>query len=147
MKITLCGSIAFYNEMLTIKKQLEQLKHEVELPPIEVKDEKGKMIPVKEYYEKRKTETNDSSWVWDRKMEAMKIHFEKIARSDAILVLNHTKNDIPNYVGANTLLEMGIALSLNKKIFLLKDIPDISYKEEILGMKPTIIREDLNKIQ
>ncbi len=147
MNITICGSIAFYDEMLDIKKNLENLGHKVKLPLSEVKDEKGNMIPVKEYYAKRKAEINDTSWIWDRKEEAMRLHFQKIEWSDAILILNHNKNNIPNYVGANTLLEMGLAFHLNKKLFLLNDIPEISYKEEILGMKPTVISQDLTKIK
>ena len=146
MKITLCGSIAFYDQMLTIKQQLEEKGHQVKLPPIEVKNETGKMISVKEYYQLRKTETNEKSWIWDRKKEAMKMHFDKVAWSDAVLVTNYPKNDIQGYIGANTLLEMGLALHLNKKIFLLKELPEISYKEEILGMKPVIINDDLGKI-
>ena len=47
MNITICGSIAFYDEMLDAKKKLEQLGHRVKLPPFEVKDENGNMIPVK----------------------------------------------------------------------------------------------------
>ncbi len=146
MKLTICGSIAFYDQMQEIKKKLEEKGHEVKLPPVEVKDETGKMIPVKEYYQKRKTETNNNSWVWRRMSEAMKNHFDKVEWSDAILVLNHTKNNIPNYIGANTLIEMGLAFYLHKKIFLLKDIPEIAYKEEILATRPTIINENLNKI-
>jgi len=33
MKITICGSIAFYKEMEEVKEQLEKLGHEVKLPP------------------------------------------------------------------------------------------------------------------
>ena len=147
MNITICGSIAFYDEMLDIKKKLEQLGHQVKLPLSEVKDENGNMIPVKEYYTKRKADTNNTGWIWDRKEEVMRLHFQKIEWSDAVLILNHNKNNIPNYVGANTLLEMGLAFHLNKKLFLLNDIPEISYKEEILGMKPTVISQDLTKIK
>ena len=147
MNITICGSIAFYDEMLHIKKDLEHLGHKVKLPPFEVKDKNGNMISVKEYYTKRKAETNDTSWIWDRKEEAMRLHFQKIEWSDAILILNYDKNSILNYVGANTLLEMGLAFHLNKKLFLLNNIPEISYKEEILGMKPTVISQDLTKIK
>lgn len=146
MKITLCGSIAFYDEMLDVKNQLENLGHEIKLPPFEIKDENGNMIPVKEYYARRKAETDDTSWVWEAKKEAMKMHFEKVEWSDAVLILNYDKNDIANYVGANTLLEMGLAFHLNKRVFLLNDIPEISYKEEILGMKPEIINRDLTRI-
>lgn len=146
MKITLCGSIAFYDQMLDIKEKLEQLNHEVKLPPFEIEDEEGNKVPIKEYYKKRKTETDDTSWVWDKKEEAMKKHFQKVSWSDAVLILNYDKNNISSYIGANTLLEMGLAFHLNKKLFLLNDIPEIDYKEEILGMKPTVINKDLTKI-
>ncbi|MDA1038233.1 MAG: hypothetical protein O2877_00915 [bacterium] len=147
MNITICGSIAFYDEMIDVKKQLEQLGHEVKLPPFEVKDENGNMIPVKEYYSRRKSETDDTSWIWDRKEEAMRMHFQKVEWGDAVLILNFDKNAVSNYVGANTLLEMGLAFHLNKKVFLLNDVPDMSYKEEILGMKPIIINNDLTRIE
>ena len=147
MNITICGSIAFYDKMLDIKKELEQLGHQVKLPPFEVKNENGNMIPVKEYYSKRKAETNNNSWIWNRKEEAMRLHFQKVEWSDAVLILNYAKNNILNYIGANTLLEMGLAFYLNKKLFLLNNIPKISYKEEILGMKPVIINNDLRKIK
>jgi hypothetical protein len=147
MKITISGSIAFYDEMLDTKKKLEKLGHKVKLPPIEVEDEHGNLISVKEYYAKRKAETDDTSWIWDKKGEAMRAHFWKIAWSDAVLILNYDKNNIKNYIGANTLIEMGLAFHLNKELFLLNDIPEISYKEEILGMKPIVIRQELEKIK
>lgn len=147
MKITICGSIAFFDEMDKIKNELEKLNYDVRLPPYEIEDENGNLIPVKEYYEKRKSENDDESWIWDRKEEAIKNHFNKIEWSDAIIVLNYDKNDIANYIGANTLIEMGLALHLGKKIFLLNNIPEISYKEEILGMKPIVINGDLSLIK
>ncbi len=147
MKITICGSIAFYDKMLDVKKKLEQLGHQVKLPLIEIKDGNGKMVPIKEYYFQRKTETDDTSWIWNRKEEAMRRHFQKVELSDAVLILNYDKSNIPNYIGANTLLEMGLAFHLRKPIFLLNDIPEINYKEEILGMKPIVINHDLKKIR
>ena len=146
MKITLCGSIAFYDEMQKTKEKLEKLGHEVGIPPSEVKDGDGRTIPVKQYYEIRKGGTDKDDWIWDRKEEEMKKHFDKVVWSDAILVLNYTKNNIAGYIGANTLLEMGLAFYLNKKIYLLNPIPKISYKEEILGVKPILINGDLSKI-
>lgn len=147
MKITICGSIAFYDEMEEIKRKLEALGHEVKLPPNQVKNEQGQMMPVKEYYELRKTYPENTSWVWDRKKEAIQAHFEKVNWAEAIIVLNYDKKGIPNYIGSNTLMEMGLALHLNKKIFLLNPIPEISSKEEILGMKPIIIKGDLSLIK
>jgi len=146
MKITICGSIAFYDKMLEIKRELEELKHEVDLPPFEIKDDKGRMIPVLEYYRIRKSETSDNSWVWDEKERAIKNHFDKIVWADVILIVNYDKNSISGYIGGNTFLEMGIAFFLKKKIFLLNSIPEVSYKEEILGMKPIVINNNLNEI-
>ncbi len=146
MKITICGSIAFYKEMEEAKEQLEKLGHEVKLPPSRFIDGNGQPISALQYYEIRKASSDNEGWVWNTKEEAMRRHFDKIAWSDAILVLNYAKNNIQGYVGGNTLMEAGLALFLKKKIYLLNSIPEISYKEEILGMKPVVINGDLNKI-
>lgn len=146
MKITICGSIAFLNEMIDIKKQLEGLGHTVEMPPVEVEDGNGNLISAIEYYKIRRNPNCNENWVWERKEWAMKKHFDKVASSDAILVLNYDKNNINGYVGANTFLEMGLAFHLGKNIYMLNPIPEISYKEEILGMKPIVINNDLVKI-
>lgn len=147
MKITICGSIAFFDEMASTKKKLEELGHEVDLPPAIIKNDKGEEIDVKDYYTLRKQEKDPKSWLWDVKKEAMLTHFRKVEWSDAILVLNVEKNNIPGYIGANTLLEMGIALYLNKKIFLYNEAPQkLPYLEEILGCKGTEINGDLHKI-
>lgn len=147
MRITICGSIAFHDEMDTVKKQLEGMGHEVKIPPYEVQDEDGNWIPVKEYYKLRKETETEDGWIWERKKEAIMAHFIKVEWSDVILVLNYTKNNILNYIGANTLLEMGLAFYLHKPIYLLNPIPEISYKEEILGMMPVVIDRDLDKIK
>ncbi|MEI7891381.1 MAG: hypothetical protein WCI36_05450 [bacterium] len=146
MKITICGSIAFFDEMLKAKKELEDMGHEVDLPPTEIKNGEGKMIPVAEYYRIRKSE-NPDAWVWDAKKVAMLTHFKKEEWADVILVLNIEKNGVAGYVGANTLIEMGLALFLDKPIYLLNDIPEISSKEEIVGMQPIVINGDLTKIK
>lgn len=147
MKITICGSIAFYNEMQKTKQELESQGHEVKLPPSEVRDGEGELIPVADYYKIRKTASNGDEWVWNNKKIAIKEHFDKIVWADSILVLNYPKNGIKGYVGANTLLEMGLALHLDKPIYLLNPIPEISYKEEILGMQPVVINGDLTRIK
>jgi len=146
-KITICGSIAFFDEMQKIKEQLETMRHEVKLPPLEIPNEQGEMIPIKEYYRLRKESKTETGWIWDRKALAIRTHFDKIVWADAILVLNYTKNDIENYIGGNTFLEMGVAFHLKKPIYLFNPIPEISSKEEILGMKPIILNGDLSRIE
>ena len=146
MKITLCGSIAFYPEMTEIKNKLETAGHEVKLPPTKIKDGKGNLITVEEYYEIRKSAPASEKWVWDQKSRSINEHFAKEEWADAILVTNFDKKNISGYIGGNTLMEMGVAFFLKKKIYLLNPIPELSYTEEILGMNPIIINGDISKI-
>jgi len=62
MKITICGSIAFFREMLQIKNKLEKTSHQVKMPPTHIPDQDGNMISVEQYYKIRKAENNDQSW-------------------------------------------------------------------------------------
>ena len=147
MKLTICGSIAFHDEIKQLKRELEALDHTVKIPANTVKDKSGTPIPAKEFYNRyKKTAKPQDLWIWQRVQENIHRHFQKIAWSDAILVANYDKNGIAKYIGGNTLMEMGLALYLKKKIFLLKPIPEVSYKEELLAMSPIIIRGNLNKI-
>ncbi len=129
MKITICGSIAFIDEMLVVQKELEGLGCEVKMPQIVGKSEKFLII-------------DDHQ----RKEEAMRNHFDKVMWADSVLILNYEKNSVPHYIGANTLLEMGLAFHHRKKIFLFNPVPDLSYREEILGMRPIVINQDLKQI-
>lgn len=79
--------------------------------------------------------------------DAIREHWSVIEKSDAVLVLNYDKHGVANYIGGNSFLEMGFAHILKKPIFLVNDVPDISYyKTEIIAMKPAIINGDLNKV-
>ncbi len=146
MKITLCGSCKFTDEALSIKEKLEKMGHEVQIWPIKLKNDKGQPISVTDYYKIRHVASADEKWVWDRKAEAVLEHFDKVVWADAILVANYEKNNVRGYIGGNTLMEMGLAFFLKKKIYLLNEIPEVSYKEEILGVKPILLEGDLTKI-
>lgn len=147
MKITLCASIAFYDEMLRIKEILEKMGHEVKLPPTEIQGKNGHLISVQEYYDIRKQAQEDEIWVWERKAQLINAHFDKIAWSDAIIAVNCDKNGIVGYIGGNTLIEMGIAFFLRKKIYLINQIPELSYKEEIVGMRPVVLYGKMEEIK
>jgi len=105
------------------------------------------MIPIKEYYRLRKETISEAGWIWDRKEWAMRTHFDKVAWADVVLIANYTKNEIENYIGGNTFLEMGVAFYLKKPIYLLNPIPETSIKEEVLGMKVVVINNDFSKIK
>jgi len=76
----------------------------------------------------------------------MDTHFRKIDDSDAILVVNDVKNGVKNYIGGNTLIEIAYAYAQGLEIFLLNPIPVISYNDEINGMHPIVIDNDIKNI-
>jgi len=153
MKITLCGSIAFYSEMEKIKTDLEIQGHEVFIPLLsnEAPDEMGGGNTI--YFGKYIEENGGINafpaehHVWDLKKKAIQDHFEKIKWGDAVLVCNYEKRGIAGYVGGNTLIEIGVAFFLNKRIYILNTVSsELSYKQEIYGMKPIFLNGDIGLI-
>jgi hypothetical protein len=138
MKIAVCGSMKFYLEMRAIKDGLEVLGHEVLVPM----DTFSKEVPIE-----ARPDVSDEQII-SAKIEYnfIREHFFKIQVSEAILVLNYDKNDIKNYVGGNTFLEMGYAFGLGKKIFMMNPVPEMIYAVEMHSMQPIIIDGDLTRI-
>lgn len=78
----------------------------------------------------------------------MSEHMKKIEKSDAILVVNITKNDIENYIGANTFAEMVFSDYKKKKIFVLNPLPKQAFiKDEIESMETVVINGNLSQIK
>lgn len=142
MKITICGSLSFFKEMGELAKQLKDLRHEVFLPDTAIQILAGDLGIEKINLEKTTKSASDRII----KNNAIINHYHKIKSSDAILVVNKDKNGIVGYIGGSTFLEIGFAFVLNKKIFLLNNIPDIAYKDELVAMKPIVLNNGLNKI-
>ena len=83
-----------------------------------------------------------------REQNYIKWYHNAIQNSDAILVLNFDKNGVKNYIGGNTLMEIGFAHVNNKKVFLLNPVPEnVSYVDEIKAMVDLVIDGDLCKIK
>lgn len=77
----------------------------------------------------------------------MRHHFKKIAKSDAILILNLRKHEQEGYIGGNVLMEMAIAFHLQKRIFIFNETSkQSSFYEEIMGMQPIFIQANLSSI-
>ncbi len=134
MTITICGSIVFMDQMIKVQEQLLSMGIKQVYIPVGFA-EGEKKSDISEEDGSRKIEHN-----------LIKRHHDKILKSDAILVLNYDKNGIENYIGGNTLLELGFAFVNDKKIFLLNPIPNMQYSPEIIGMQPSILNGDLTKI-
>lgn len=135
MKIAICGSMSFASEMLDTQAYLEQnghvclIPHDIEESLIGTVDKSGNAVF-------RKIHLN-----------LIRRHYEKIKEADAVLILNIEKNGIVNYIGANTFLEMGFALVLNKTIFLFNPLPDNPFiRDETESMMPIILNGSLKMI-
>ena len=137
MTITICASLNAHYQILQIERELKALGHEVILPIGTRKIKSGEWDLRKLSWHKRQF-----------KSTAITMHFDEIKKGDAILVVNPTKLAVKNYIGGNTLMEMGFAYYLKKPIYILNDIPkNMIYTEEIQGVRPIILRGDLRKIR
>lgn len=144
--------MSFHEEMETLAKKLKQNGHEVKAPllRVEVKNAgKNIKMSIRNLIEERggvdAFENNHP--IWDEKSVAIDNHFKEVEWCDAIIVANYKKHNIEGYIGGNVLIEMGLARYLRKKIYVLFPVSsELSYKEEILGMRPTIINNDITLV-
>jgi hypothetical protein len=74
-------------------------------------------------------------------------YYREIKDSDAVLIANFDKNGIKNYIGGNSFLEAAFAHVLNKKLYFLNDIPEMTYIDELRVFRPIILNGDLSRIQ
>ncbi|MFH1582435.1 MAG: hypothetical protein ABIA08_01615 [bacterium] len=140
MKITLCGSVKFADKFVEIYKNLKEMGHEPMMHEkmFGIADGTATAIinGIEKDHGKLKRQEGFIKWWHDC-----------IKSGDAILVINYDKNGIKNYIGGNTLMEMGFAHVNDKKIFLLNPIPkEVSYFTEIEAMVDVILDGDLGKI-
>ena len=149
MKIALCASITFTVEIKNVKENLEKMGHEVEIPFTASRILQGE-IDLEKFLED-KAKNGDSKFresVAQKSFaDPIKRYFKIIKNSDAILVLNFDKNNIADYIGGNTFLEMGFAYVLDKPIYLYNAIPEMLYNDELEAMKPIVINHNLNMIK
>ncbi|MBP5634238.1 nucleoside 2-deoxyribosyltransferase [Candidatus Saccharibacteria bacterium] len=135
MKICICCSLSFTNEVEKLVEELKALGHEVLIPHgVEIRAiEQPDFNPVAAKH--------------DGGYDAMNAHFAKIRESDAILVCNYTKKGIENYIGANTFLEMGYAYSLGLPIYTLNPLPEMPYiNDELRAFGAIVLSGELLKI-
>jgi len=135
MKITICGSCTFVQDMAKAQQYLEEKGFKVFTP---------EPLVTEEWYQENHGKVNflEMKPVWTKEM------FKKIENSDAILILNKEKKEIKGYFGSNTLMELSVAFYLGKKIYLLNPIGENHpYFEELISIKSTVLEGDLDKIE
>jgi len=145
MKITICSSVDFTNKIKEVADALIKLWHEVEIPFCSKKIIAGE-LSLEEFL---KVKESEGDGVFRRKAteDLIKRYYNLIRETDVILVLNYDKKWIKNYIWWNVFLEMGFAHVLNKKIYLLNDIPEMIYWDELKAMDPIVINWDLSQIK
>lgn len=131
--VIICGSMSFYNEMLFIKQYLLSFNINAHVPDSD------------ELSLKKNMSSKSNEFICAYKGMMSRIHFNKILKKStmALLIVNPKKNSIENYIGANTLVEIGLAFIRNKSIFILYDFP-IIYKEELCAWGAVPLRGDIN---
>lgn len=140
MKIMIIGSMAFTNEMLELKDELHKLGHEVDIP----------FGAEPHMNDKTFVDNLDGNLEFCIENDIMRRNFDFIKEHDAVLVINHRRNEVDGYIGISALMELGVAHFLRKKIFLLNPIPDYKshrWAHEVEIMQPIILNGDLGKIK
>lgn len=143
MKIVICSSVSFAEDIMKAKKFLEERGDEVIIPH-----------GLEDYMNDPELKKRASGWGTlegaERKIrnDLIRDYYEKIKNSDAVLVINGDKNGIKNYLGGNSFLEMGYAHALRKPIYVLNPLPEELkvFYQELVAMQPTIINGDLSSI-
>lgn len=115
----------FVEQMKEWKEKLEDEGYMVETPALfdfhKVRDEEGNL---EKFEEIKRRET--------------KIHFDKVAQAELLLILNYDKDGKKNYIGGNTFAEIAYAIALNlchgssKEIYTINPLPTyLPYYEEL----------------
>jgi hypothetical protein len=136
MRIGVVGSMHHAEKMLWACEELKKMGHTIAV---------SSNAP--EFLGKTEAERVEFQKHCQHERSAIRDFWSKMDKIDAIVVMNFERKGIPNYIGGNTLMEIGFAHVLNLKIFLFNPIPDIPfYKAEIEAINPVILNGDLTKI-
>ncbi len=137
MKVGILGSMHFSEKMLEVAEKLKAMGHKPVLPY------KVHVFPGLNDDAKEKIKLDQK-----HNEDAIRHDYETMGNADVVLVLNFERHGIQNYLGGNTLLDLGFAHIRRKPIYLYNPIPEIPYyKSEIEAMKPTVINGDLSLIK
>lgn len=143
LNLAVCASASFYKEVIAFSYELEKLGVNVILP----------MTAAKMKSEHRENDEATIDWAtadagYHGKAMLIRGHFDEIAQSDAILVINYEKHGKANYIGPNVLMEMAVAFHLKKPIYVLNGQPEDSpLIDEILGLEPIFLNGEVSKLR
>lgn len=131
--------MTFYPDVIKIGEALEKKGWSVEYPESAlIMRERNDFDP--KHFRKNITSRDKGKFI--------KLHFKKIEKSQAILIVNTTKNGVRGYIGANAMMEGGLAFHKGIKIYLLHPFSKSHpFFDEISAMEPVILQGKLDKIK
>ena len=131
-RIVICGSMMFYEEMLRCQEQLKALGITAIIPK-----EENEAVSL-----------YDDRLFLEFKKKVSRTYLKKIRDKDTagVLVYNAEKKGIANYIGANTLVELAMAFTWNRKIFLFNDIYS-PLKDELQAWDCICLHRDLQRLK
>lgn len=139
MKITICGSIKNADKLVEIYDQLKKLGHEPQMHENMFAIARGELNEVAGGVEHADVK---------RKNNYIKLWYDLIVSGDAVVIGNFDRKGFKNYIGGNTLMEIGFAHVNGKKIFLYNPIPEeVSYADEIKAMADVVLDGDFSKVR
>ena len=127
-----CGSMSFAKEMLELQNQLEGFGHDVSVP-CDTELHAGKPGCIDELDKDREHLVANN---------IMKQCFDTLAESEAVIFLNLSKNGVEGYIGTSSLMEMGLAYYLGKKIYFMYPHPDPNeqrWAHEVASFQPAVL--------
>lgn len=140
MKIMICGSMAFAKEMQAAQAALRAVGHEVQVPCDTDSHVSNPAL----------RDDLETDFKHCLESDVMRKCFDLIGSwADAVVVLNYPKNGLDGYIGTSTLMEMGLAYYLRKKIYLLFAPPTTQqarWAHEVRVFQPTVLEGDLTKV-
>ncbi len=137
MRIMICGSMTFAEQMLQLQQQLTAFSHQVNVPcDAEIHRQNSAFIDDLDVNREHLIEN-----------DIMRKCFELVAASEAVVFLNLPKNGVDGYIGTSSLIEMGLAYYLNKEIYLMYSYPDPTehrWAHEVASFQPTVLNGNID---
>lgn len=132
LKIALCGSMTFWDDFISTAKQLQANGVKPLLPDF-----------VDDFITNSNGEFLSDELTYNKLINS---HIQNIKNANAVLVINGRKNEIDGYVGANTILEIGVAYAIGLPIFLLRQMDSQPSRDVVLGTLPVVLDGDVDRI-
>ena len=126
-KVALAGSIQFLRKMSLLRNELAAHGLDSELPlsvPLDTIDPVG------------------------QRARLAKRFMDIVGRADlaALLIVNSERDGMRHYVGASTFSEAAVAFSKSKPIYLLEDLPQGLFREELMSFGAIPLNGDLSSL-